>query len=121
MKLLRLWVIVILLNGWAHSCLAQSETLLKPGAGRDLVLATCTACHSELLVLKNHMTRDRWDETITWMQEKQGLWELSQEERKTILDYLAVHQGINDDGKAQAFNPSLYRYHYPPNPLVQQE
>lgn len=100
---------------------AQSETLLKEGEGRDLVLGTCTACHSESLVLKNHMTRDRWDETITWMQEKQGLWELSPDERKTILDYLAVHQGIAETGNAKAFNSSLYRYHYPPNPLVQPE
>ena len=41
-----------------------------PGKGRQLVVDTCTACHSAKLVLQNRMTRDNWDETITWMQEK---------------------------------------------------
>ncbi len=119
MRRLCFWVMAIQFAVITYSSQVLSETFLKEGEGRDLVLGTCTACHSESLVLKNHMTRDHWDETITWMQEKQGLWELSPDERKTILDYLATHQGLEETGNAQAFNSSLYRYHYPPNPLVQ--
>ncbi len=96
----------------------ETPTRLKPGEGRELVLGTCTACHSEALVLKNHMTRKRWDETITWMQEKQGLWELSKADRRTILDYLAKHQGVSATGDGRQAGPSLYKHHYPPNPLV---
>ncbi len=100
---------------------AEPETRLQKGEGRDLVLATCTACHSEALVLKNHMTRERWDETLTWMQEKQGLWELAPDERKSILDYLGKYQGVQGTESAHFHGPSLYRYHYPPNPLAPQE
>ena len=52
---------------------------LPPGDGVDLVLENCTACHSTEIIRENHMSRKAWDETITWMQEKQGLWELGKD------------------------------------------
>ncbi len=93
---------------------AFAQTRLAPGKGRDEVLGNCTVCHSESLILNNRMSRQRWDETITWMQDKQGLWELEPKLRKTILNYLAKHQGIS---RASGFG-SMYRHHYPPNPLT---
>lgn len=65
------------------------------------------------------MTREAWDETITWMQEEQGLWELEAADRKTILDYLASRQGVEhkikkDSGKR---TNSMYEFDYKPNPL----
>ncbi|NIQ01989.1 MAG: hypothetical protein GWM98_17615 [Nitrospinaceae bacterium] len=64
------------------------------------------------------MSRSRWDETITWMQKEQGLWELDRELRNQILDYLETVRGPGspaDKKRPQASH--MYEYHYPPNPL----
>ena len=54
----------------------------------ELVRATCTGCHSAKLIIQNRMNRQRWIETIRWMQKDQGLWSLGDSEVK-ILDYLS--------------------------------
>jgi len=61
----------------------------------ELVRAHCSACHSLALVSQNHMTRDGWINTIRWMQEKQGLWDLGAAE-EPILDYLEENYGVAD-------------------------
>ncbi|PIQ99884.1 MAG: hypothetical protein COV66_09780 [Nitrospinae bacterium CG11_big_fil_rev_8_21_14_0_20_45_15] len=94
---------------------AWADTELLPGAERDLVIETCTACHSSAIIRQNHMSRERWDETITWMQEKQGLMELSPEIRKRILNYLSSAQGVGS--KNSEPGQKIYDYDYPPNPL----
>lgn len=84
--------------------------------GRDTVLANCVACHSTALITQNHMSRAGWDATVTWMQETQGLWEIPASDRATILDYLALTQGVEGAGQGAARSPwaaPLYR----PNPL----
>jgi hypothetical protein len=68
--------------------------LLAPGMNRDLVIQNCLACHSERIIIQNHMTRIDWDHKITWMQETQNLWPLTPEVRSKILDYLVSTQGI---------------------------
>lgn len=94
---------------------------LPPGPGRDQVVQNCTACHSAAIILQNRMTRERWDETITWMQEKQGLWELEPDLRNTILDYLSRHFGAGAPAKGASGEAPrrrrMYPYDYPPNPL----
>jgi len=89
------------------------------GKGRDLVLENCTICHSTSIILQNHMTREAWDKTITWMQEEQGMWELESADRKSILDYLSSFQGADQnkhtDGKKR--KNSMYEFYYPANPL----
>jgi len=107
--------IVILLLWLSLSVPAWADTELLPGAERDLVIETCTACHSSAIIRQNHMSRERWDETITWMQEKQGLMELSPEMRKRILDYLSEVQGVSS--KSTERLQKIYDYDYPPNPL----
>ena len=91
---------------------------LPAGDGVDLVLENCTACHSTEIIRENHMSRKAWDEIITWMQEKQGLWELG-EDRKIILDYLAKAQGIitNKDQTVRKQTNPMYEFDYRPNPL----
>jgi cytochrome c1 len=61
------------------------------GPNVELVETTCTACHSARLVLQNRMSRERWDETLTWMQKKHNLPEFDTEDRMAILDYLSTH------------------------------
>lgn len=90
---------------------------LAPGDGRDLIIENCTACHSTMIILQNRMTRDRWDETITWMQKEQGLWILQKEVRKKILDYLAKAQGPEDQTAPRERTGKMYRFDYPPNSL----
>lgn len=51
----------------------------------------CVACHSEMIVAQQGLTRADWDELLDWMVEEQGMNELDPEERDTILDYLAAH------------------------------
>lgn len=85
---------------------------LAAGAGRTMVITHCTACHSTALVTQNRMTRDRWDHTITWMQETQNLWPIPAEQRAAILDYLEAVQG------PLALNPGVNGPPvYPPNPI----
>ena len=99
---------------------------LPLGKGRELVIEVCTPCHSAKLVLQNRMTRENWNETITWMQEKQGLWELTKKERDTILNYLSSVLNINGKDPDPKLEKSttdaplktrIYQNDYKPNPL----
>jgi hypothetical protein len=64
---------------------------LPDGPGRDETFGMCTACHAYRLVSNQGMTRDRWDETLTWMTERHGMPDIQGEDRDLILDYLASH------------------------------
>ena len=65
----KLWVKFILLAGLMllASDLAAKEEMdyqgLPPGAGVDLVLENCTACHSTEIIRKNYMSHEAWDKT----------------------------------------------------------
>jgi mono/diheme cytochrome c family protein len=87
---------------------------LMPGQGRGLVLTNCGACHSTALVASFHTSREGWDAVITRMQEEEGLWGLTTEDREAMLNYLAATQGLtssrlSDSPWAQPL--------YPPNPI----
>lgn len=102
---------------------------LLPHKGRETVFGICTQCHSTAIILQNHLTRERWDTTITWMQEKQGLHYLPPDTRNEILDYLAAVQGVPATPAAATAAPKekgaegkpaktgMYQYDYPPNPI----
>lgn len=64
-------------------------------SGAELVRAHCSACHSLALVAQNRMSREGWQNTIRWMQEKQGLWDLGEAEA-VILDYLERNYGVTE-------------------------
>ena len=89
---------------------------LPAGDGVDLVLENCTACHSTEIIQENHMSREAWDKTITWMQEKQGLWELGKD-RKIILDYLSKAQGLEKNIAGVREGNQMYEFDYRANPL----
>lgn len=67
---------------------------LPPGAGREEVFYLCNACHSLNTVKQQGLPRDRWDELLDWMTEKQGMPALAGDERDAVLDYLAASFGI---------------------------
>ena len=90
---------------------------LKPGKGREQIQINCIPCHSTAIITATHATRERWDELITTMQQKHGLWPLIPTIRAQLLDYLAATQPPSDPGleagKQTPWAQPLYR----PNPL----
>jgi hypothetical protein len=77
------------------------RTGLKEAAGLMTVVNNCTNCHSSKLVIQNRMTEERWNETIKWMQKKQGLWELG-DDQKIIVDYLVKNYPPQKKGRRLA-------------------
>lgn len=73
--------------------MAMAGDLLPDGPGKALIEAHCQSCHSLKLVVQQAMSRERWDETLTWMQKHHKLRQFDAEERKQILDYLAAKLG----------------------------
>ena len=65
--------------------------VLHDAPGVELTYAYCAACHSEMLVAQQGMTRERWDELFEWMVEEQGMEPIEEPDRSIILDYLAEH------------------------------
>lgn len=71
----------------------------------------CSACHSLGLVEQQGMSRERWDEILDWMTEKQNMPPLEGEEREAYLDLLAANFGPDprggSDGPTGASRPGL--------------
>lgn len=57
--------------------------------GRDETFGLCAACHAYKIVSNQGLSRERWDDTLTWMTERHNMPALEGEDRKLILDYLA--------------------------------
>jgi cytochrome c len=72
---------------------------LPPGKGREETYYACAPCHSLRLVTQQGLSRERWEETMTWMVTKQAMPELNPDDHKLIVDYLAEFYG--EDRKAK--------------------
>lgn len=91
----------IVVAGWGlpflpgRDAAAQEEDFggLAEGPGREEVYYTCHACHSIRLVTQQRLPRQRWDQLLDWMVAEQGMVELTADQRRVILDYLAAHYG----------------------------
>lgn len=64
----------------------------------QIIIASCTSCHSAKLVTQNKATREGWKGMIKWMQATQGLPDLGKYE-PTILDYLAKYYAPSNTGR----------------------
>lgn len=64
----------------------------------QLVISSCTPCHSSKLITQNKATRDGWKKMIEWMQETQGLSDLGSSE-PAILGYLAKYYAPKETGR----------------------
>lgn len=62
---------------------------LPAGAGREETFALCTACHGYKLVSNQGLTREKWDDTLTYMTQRHNMPALEGADRETILKYLA--------------------------------
>ena len=81
--------LLLLLAAPAH---AQDDgpEAMPAGPHRDETFYFCTSCHGAQLIIRQGMSRERWDETLHWMTEKQAMPALEGEDRRLILDYLAM-------------------------------
>ena len=68
---------------------AEAVEDLPAGPGREETFGLCSACHAYRLVSNQGMTRERWDETLTWMTQRHNMPDLQGADRALILDYLA--------------------------------
>jgi len=79
---------------------------LVEASGKNMVVAHCSACHSTTLITQNTMSRERWLDTIRWMQKTQQLWPLGDAE-PLILDYLSTWYGPKTVSRRQPLAPHL--------------
>jgi len=67
--------------------------ILPEGAGKAIVEAKCGQCHFLHRLTQMRWTKNNWEQKIAWMREriheKPGAQDLSPEEQKTVVDYLA--------------------------------
>jgi hypothetical protein len=93
------WALVAILMLPAAESAAQGKRVRPPeeqpeqypdGPNREDTFYFCTACHSFKLVAAQGMSRERWDESLTWMVDRHKMPDVRGEDRKKILDYLAT-------------------------------
>lgn len=68
----------------------QSGLIMAPGW--ELVNYQCNACHTGMIVTQNRGDKAFWKETLQWMMDTQGLWDLSDTWEPT-LSYLSTYYG----------------------------
>lgn len=89
--------ILLLINvAWAAPQKDESTGFIID-LGWELVKANCTVCHSSKLVIQNNLSEVGWLDTIRWMQQEQGLWDLGDYEA-IILKYLSKNYGLSEAG-----------------------
>ena len=67
--------------------------LLVNAPGAEETFYACTACHSEMIVAQQGLTRAGWEEMLDWMVDEQGMSELEEPDLTLVLDYLSEHYG----------------------------
>lgn len=67
--------------------------ILFDAPGVEETYYACSACHSEMIVAQQGLTRDGWIELFEWMVEDQGMSEIEEPVLTVILDYLSEHYG----------------------------
>lgn len=72
---------------------------LPEGPGREETFGLCSACHAYRIVSNQGMSRERWDETLTWMTQRHNMPPLEGDDRELVLSYLAkAHPPKADTG-----------------------
>jgi hypothetical protein len=65
-----------------------------PGPGLDLINQRCVFCHNTAQVFSQHKTPAAWSATVQQMENRGA--ELSPDEEKVVVDYLATNYGGAD-------------------------
>ena len=85
------------------------RTGMKYDPNLQIVIATCTSCHSAKLITQNKATREGWKSMIKWMQATQGLPDLGKTE-PVILDYLSKYYAPSDTGRRKNIDISAIEW-----------
>lgn len=118
MRRIALLIAAASLTGLAAAAFAQPKTFtprdespeeFTAGPGRDETFYTCTACHNFKLVAQQGMSRQRWDEIITMMNEKHGMPLPDAKDRETLLNYLEAAYPPQAQERGGWQNPFLNR------------
>ena len=67
--------------------------VLFDAPGVEETFYACSACHSEMIVAQQGLTRGGWEEMFEWMADEQGMSEIDEPDYSAILDYLSAHYG----------------------------
>lgn len=88
----------------------HTGTGLKYDAHIVLIQKHCLSCHSSAIILQNKGDKERWKNIIVWMQEKQNLWDLGDDE-PGILEYLSSHYKAEFTGRRQGIDISSIEWY----------
>jgi hypothetical protein len=84
--------------------LADAPPPPPPGPGLDLINQRCIFCHNTAQIFSQHKTPEAWSATVEQMANRGA--EVSPEEMKTIVDYLAKNYGASTQAAAPAPAPA---------------
>ena len=83
----------------AQDALAQARRERPPqeepehypdGPNREDTFYFCTACHGFKIVAAQGLSRERWDETLTFMTTRHNMPDVQGQDREKMLDYLTT-------------------------------
>ena len=60
------------------------------GPNREETFYFCTACHGFKIVAAQGLSRERWDETLTFMTSRHNMPDVQGADREKMLDYLTT-------------------------------
>lgn len=94
LRLLKLTLFVVLIN-FNYAYANEDQIELKPGFGRDVVMANCVMCHSLDMIQINStfMKKDKWEATVNKMRKVMGA-PIQDEDVAVIVRYLTQNYGI---------------------------
>jgi len=100
--------LIIGLGGTLPAAAQDDYEALPEGENKDLVYGVCSGCHSVKLIMQQGMTRKKWDKTLEWMYEQQGMPRLDEKTESQVLDYLAANFNVDqekDEGPSMTPSP----------------
>ena len=79
--------------GYANA--SEEEIELKPGIGREVVMANCVMCHSLDMIQINStfMKKDKWEATVNKMRKVMGA-PIQDDDVAIIIRYLTQNYGV---------------------------
>ena len=86
-------IIGLITFGYAHA--SEEEFELKPGIGREVVMANCVMCHSLDMIQINStfMKKDKWEATVNKMRKVMGA-PIQDDDVAIIIKYLTQNYGV---------------------------
>ena len=96
MKILTALSIVGLAALSANALAGEDQIQLKPGPGRELVMANCVMCHSLDMIQINSpfQNRSQWQATVTKMRKALAA-PISDDDAAKIVTYLTKYYGVD--------------------------